>query len=149
MPQRHVTTERGKGMRTARRKPPHVAPVNGELHAYLRARLGIPGQLDDSACWPWTKGLRVNVGGRAQSAARFVWTLVHGIAPRRPLWRSCATPSCVQPAHLVDHRPRAASPELNWRLRYLYRTRGLAAHELARRYRVSVEAVEAALAKRA
>src|SRR3989442_4941189 len=63
LPQRHVTTERGKGMRTARRKPPHVAPVNGELHAYLRARLGIPGQLDDSACWPWTKGLRVNVGG--------------------------------------------------------------------------------------
>jgi len=129
--------------RSTRRQ--RLAKANGGLRHFLRERLNIPAQYGDSECWPWNGAPRVNVGGRAQSVLRFVWTTATGIAPRRPLATICGT-RCVQPLHVIDRRPRAITAELRWRVRYLCKTKGWAAPDLARRYHLALADVVAALA---
>jgi len=119
------------------------------LTAFLRdvlTKYGVRVSTDD-ACWlspanhpTW---VRLAIGGKTLSAARFVYRLSRGVEPKGRVWRVCRRPFCLNPNHLSDGQPRRVVPyaTLRYRVRDL-RDRGADVAGLARQFRITLALVE-------
>src|SRR5439155_19091613 len=119
-PTMRIVTSRRRG----RRSTTKVALVaNGSLTAFLRdvlTKYGVRVSTDD-ACWlspanhpTW---VRLAIGGKTLSAARFVYRLSRGVEPKGRVWRVCRRPFCLNPNHLSDGQPRRVVPYATLRYR--------------------------------
>lgn len=122
-----------------------VVADRGTLPERLWAKI-VRGEPD--ACWGWTGATlregrgKIAVDGRARPAARVLVALRDGLDLDDPTWHArhtCDTPTCHNPAHLVQGTPRQNAGDMVQRGRSTARER----HPMARLSEQQVAAIRA------